>query len=167
MKHSKSNRKNKHMSTEDNEIPTQPTNNDNLNSSISTHPKPRKLMLALIILLFIIGLVLILSSNHKKTSPSTNLAKSTSAIINITSFGFSPSDINVPTNTIVTWTNKDTKPHEVAADPFPKDDSIPNFNSYVVLHTNETYTFKFEKSGTYKYHDQLNPFKFNGIVKVI
>ncbi len=119
-----------------------------------------------LLVIFIIGVVWLFTSNHKKTSPSTNLAKSTSAIINITSFGFSPSDINVPTNTIVTWTNKDTKPHEVAADPFPKDDSIPNFNSYVVLHTNETYTFKFEKSGTYKYHDQLNPFKFNGIVKV-
>lgn len=134
------------------------------NLSNSTSKKPW--LVIAILLIAVIGTLWLVSNNHKKTTPSTTLAKSTTAIINITSTGFIPSDINVPTNTLVTWTNKDIKPHEVSADPYPKDDSIPNFNNNVVLQPNETYSFKFENKGLYKYHDQLNPFKFNGIVRV-
>lgn len=134
------------------------------NSSKPTNKK--SWFVVAILLIAIVGTLWLISNNHKKTTPSTSQAKLTTAYINISSTGFVPSDINVPTNTLVTWTNKDTKPHEVAADPYPKDDSIPNFNNNVVLQPNETYTFKFENKGLYKYHDQLNPFKFNGMVKV-
>ncbi len=89
-----------------------------------------------------------------------------SANVTITKSGFSPAVIKVSVGTRVIWTNGDVNPHQVAADPYPKDNSIPGFNSHVVLLPNDTFGFDFSRAGTYTYHDERNPLKFNGTVIV-
>jgi cytoskeletal protein RodZ len=47
-----------------------------------------------------------------------------------------------------------------------KNDSIPGFNSNMVLNSNESFSFTFEKAGTYRYHDNMHPLDLHGIVIV-
>jgi len=88
------------------------------------------------------------------------------ALVTITSSGFSPATVSVAAGTQVTWTNNDTAPHQVAADPHPLHSSIPNFDSDQLLQPGDSFSFVFETPGTYTYHDQLNPLKLLGTVVV-
>lgn len=115
----------------------------------------------------IVMLVLALTSYfglHDQSKPAT--AQKYLAHVSVTSSGFNPSVLGVKSGTQVTWINADTKPHQVAADPYPKNNSIPNFDSTQTLLTNDSYSFTFNQRGTYHYHDQLNPLKLLGTVVV-
>jgi plastocyanin len=52
--------------------------------------------------------------------------------------------------TTVTWTNRDFDVHTVTAD-----DTPPTFKS-AGLDTNDTFSFTFNKAGTYAYHCSLH-----------
>lgn len=64
--------------------------------------------------------------------------------VSINSTQFEPKTLTVAKGTTVTWTNKEAKPHTVTADD-------KSFESKVIKE-NETYSYKFEKPGTYAYH---------------
>lgn len=64
--------------------------------------------------------------------------------VSINNTQFEPKTLTVTKGATVTWTNKEAKPHTVTAD----DNS---FSSKVMKET-ETYSYKFEKPGTYAYH---------------
>jgi len=87
---------------------------------------------------------------------ATPIAPVSSNSINITSSGFSPSLISVSAGEIVTFQNSDSKSHEVASDPYPKDDILPDFHSGT-LYKNETYQYAFTQTGTFGYHLEDNP----------
>jgi plastocyanin len=126
----------------------------------SSHAKLAIAIASAVILLSIAAAISYHRSNHSALNPKDQ------AIVSITNQGFSPSTLLVKPGTAVTWTNSDSQPHEVAADPYPKNNSIPGFDSTQVLQAHDSYSFKFEKSGTYHYHDQLNPLKLLGTVTV-
>jgi len=88
------------------------------------------------------------------------------AQVSITKDGFVPATITVSKGTQLTWTNTDTEPHQVAADPYPKNDSIPGFDSTIILQQDESFSFTFEQSGTYTYHDELHPLDIKGTIVV-
>ena len=67
----------------------------------------------------------------------------------VKSFMFSPTSINVKIGTRVTWTNKDDEPHTVASD-----EGV--FRSGA-LDTDESFSFKFDKPGTYHYTCTIHP----------
>lgn len=79
--------------------------------------------------------------------------------------GFVPQILNVNKGTQVTWTNNDNRVHQLYSDPHPIHTSLSEFNS-VRLKQNDTYSFTFEKMGTYTYHDELNPLKIQGKIVV-
>ena len=66
----------------------------------------------------------------------------------------------------VVWTNKDNAPHAVASDPYPTDNTLRQFNSLTNISPSDTYSFVFNKAGTYTYHDDRNPYSFIGTVVV-
>ena len=66
-------------------------------------------------------------------------------------YTFSPGTLTVPVGTTVTWTNRDFDVHTVTAD-----DTPPTFKS-AGLDTDETFSFTFNKVGTYAYHCSLHP----------
>jgi len=74
--------------------------------------------------------------------------------------------ISVKKGTVVTWNNKDSAPHWVASDPHPVHNQLPGFDSVRKIAAGESYPFTFEKTGTFTYHDHLNPLKFKGTVIV-
>jgi len=64
-------------------------------------------------------------------------------------FMFAPSALTVSVGSTVTWTNLDDEPHTVVSD-------IGLFRSGA-MDTNESFSFKFDKPGTYHYTCSIHP----------
>ncbi len=64
-------------------------------------------------------------------------------------FMFAPTSMTVTTGSTVTWTNKDDEPHTVVSD-------TGLFRSGA-MDTNESFSFKFDKPGTYHYACSIHP----------
>lgn len=88
------------------------------------------------------------------------------ASVEITADGFVPQTIRVKKGDTITWTNKDTQPHQTASDPYPANDGQVVLNSQEALAEGESYTATFENIGTFTYHDELNPTGFKATVIV-
>lgn len=79
------------------------------------------------------------------------------AVVQITPQGFSPQSLSVAPGTKVVWVNTDSRPHLVAADPYPTHAELPALVAPRALGQRETYSFIFTKPRTVHYHDDLNP----------
>lgn len=86
--------------------------------------------------------------------------------VSITEDKFEPATIKIKKNDSITWTNNSQTPHQIASDPHPSNDTLPGLFSPNALGNSDTYTYTFEKSGTFTYHDHLNPFGLQGTVIV-
>ena len=131
------------------------------NSKISKIP-PWIIWVAGILIVFIV-LALLLHHPNKKQSTTHNAIVPVS--IQITSKGFVPASVQINKDTTVIWTNIDSAPHRVAANPYPTHTDLPGLDSKTNIGTNGTYQYKFEASGTFGYHDELHP-EHNGTIKV-
>jgi amicyanin len=80
-----------------------------------------------------------------------------SATVKIDNFTFGPVELTVPVGTTVTWTNRDDIPHTVV--------STEKVFKSKVLDTDETFSFTFDKAGTYPYFCSIHP-KMTGKVLV-
>jgi plastocyanin len=124
-----------------------------------THKKPSKKALPLV-LVAVIAFSLVFAyvySNDKKVAAPAVVKAPQLATVRITSEGFQPQAMKVKSGTTVVWTNYDTTPHRVAANPDPAHKDLPELDSKTNFDTNGTYRFTFDKPGTYGYHDELNP----------
>jgi len=86
-------------------------------------------------------------------------AKAESTEVKIDNFSFTPATLTVSLGSTVTWTNRDDIPHTVVSADDPK-----VFKSKV-LDTDEEFSFKFDKAGTYSYFCSIHP-KMTGKVVV-
>jgi plastocyanin len=77
----------------------------------------------------------------------------------ITNFVYEPQELQVPPGTKVTWTNKDSAPHDVQ--------DLSDLKIPISTELLEGYSFSitYEKPGTYPYNCSLHPF-MTGTVKV-
>lgn len=69
---------------------------------------------------------------------------------------FTPAHIQVALGTTVTWTNKDSVPHNVTFSPV-----VPNASNNWesgLLYPGKSYTYTFTSRGTFQYHCQEHPF---------
>ena len=71
------------------------------------------------------------------------------AEVKIDNFSFGPQTLTVAAGTTVTWTNRDDIPHTVVAN-----DKM--FKSKV-LDTDEKFSYRFDKAGTYPYFCSIHP----------
>ena len=69
--------------------------------------------------------------------------------VKIDNFSFGPSELTVPAGTTVTWTNRDDIPHTVV--------STDKVFKSKVLDTDDKFSFKFDKAGTYPYFCSIHP----------
>jgi plastocyanin len=77
--------------------------------------------------------------------------------ISIDNFAFSPAEVAVAPGTTVIWTNHDDIPHTVTST-----DGV--FKSHA-LDTDDSFSFTFEKAGSYQYFCSLHPHMV-GMIKV-
>ena len=110
-------------------------------------------------------LIVIFESSQKPKSNSTAKQQSLSGSVTISKSGFSPATISVKKGATVTWVNQDSKIHRVASDPHPSHTLLPTLDSDD-LANGDTYTFTFEKTGKFTYHDENNPLTIRGEVDV-
>lgn len=95
------------------------------------------------------------TSNSESTAPASSGSEQTSSnavAVEISNFAYSPTTLTVKVGTTVTWTNKDSARHDVAADK-PSSDAP----SSELLGRGESYSFTFNKAGTYSYHCTPHP----------
>jgi plastocyanin len=78
---------------------------------------------------------------------ATDLAGPT--IVLARDFMFAPLSLSVTAGSTVTWTNKDDEPHTVVSD-------SGLFRS-AAMDTNESFSFRFDKPGTYTYACSIHP----------
>ncbi len=88
------------------------------------------------------------------------------AQITVTTQGFVPQTILIKKGSVVKWTNRDNKPHQIASDPHPTHSILPAIGKGKLLPPGSSFTFTFDKAGTFTYHDEQNPLKFKGVVIV-
>ena len=69
---------------------------------------------------------------------------------------FAPATLTVTAGTTVTWMNLDEEPHTVTSD-------VGLFRSGA-MDTNESFSFKFEKVGTYHYTCSIHPRMVGSVV---
>jgi plastocyanin len=89
-------------------------------------------------------------------SPSGGGSATTNAIV-IQNFAFAPSKTTVAPGTTVTWTNKDTTPHDVTSTNGPGTSATTTslFTSGE-LAQGQTFSFTFKKAGTYYYECKIH-----------
>lgn len=78
------------------------------------------------------------------------------ADVKIDNFAFSPETLTVAPGTAVTWTNRDDIPHSIV-------ESNGLFHS-PAFDTNGSYSYTFEKTGTYDYICGLHPHMMGKII---
>ncbi len=76
-------------------------------------------------------------------------AHAADAMIVMKNFDFSPMDVTVSAGSTVTWKNMDGEPHTVA--------SADGLFRSSALDQDDTYSFKFDKPGVYKYICSIHP----------
>jgi plastocyanin len=76
-------------------------------------------------------------------------AAESSTIVMARDFMFAPAALTVAAGSTVTWTNRDEEPHTVVSD-------SGLFRS-PALDTNESFSFRFDKPGTYRYLCTIHP----------
>jgi plastocyanin len=94
-----------------------------------------------------------------KEEGAANRSLSTEQIIHIDNFTYDPAEVTVQAGTKVTWINRDDVPHTATSSAKPR-----VFDSKA-LDTDETFSFIFDKPGTYEYFCAVHP-KMTGRVIV-
>jgi len=133
-------------------------------TSNQTVPKPAKSSLEYkkILLLLgipvIIGIIAIVGLNLNQPVALSNNA----AQISIGATGFVPQTLKVKKGQVVNWTNSDTVAHRLMADP----DKLESFETTDSLNKGDSYTYIFDKEGTFHYYDPDLPGTLIGTVVV-
>jgi plastocyanin len=93
-------------------------------------------------------LVLVSGGLGFAAEPSATATRQDSTVT-IHNFMFSPTSLVVPVGTKVSWKNLDGEPHTIK--------SIDDTFRSGALDQNDTFSFKFDKPGTYKYACSIHP----------
>jgi plastocyanin len=139
---------------------------------VSEEPRSKRdqQRLAAILLIILVGLiagsaVFINRSQDPAKAPVVTVKPPQISKISITDQGFSPATITVPRNTIVIWQAvSNNKPVIIASNPYPTNDDLKDLKS-TQLGPGASYRYQFKNSGTYNYHDDLDP-TVNGTIIV-
>jgi plastocyanin len=83
--------------------------------------------------------------------PAPGRSAETPASVTIHEFHFEPPTLTVAVGATVVWTNRDDDPHTVTGADDPTPFASPP------LDTGETFSFRFEKPGTYRYFCSIHP----------
>ena len=77
--------------------------------------------------------------------------------VGIKNFSFQPAVLTVKAGTKVIWTNRDSTPHTVTS-------ADKRFASSGGLDTDDQYSFKFDKPGSYEYFCSLHPMMVGKVI---
>lgn len=124
-----------------------------------------KVIIGIIVLVLLIGVGFIVSSNKKTASspPSAVMTPQKQNTITLTSAGFSPGTLTIKAGDTVTWVNKSGTDATINSSPHPVHTDYPPLN-LGAFPNGGILTLAFPKAGIYKYHNHLNPSEVGNIV---
>lgn len=128
-----------------------------------------KLTVGIVAAVVVVGAItLIATSNNKSnmsdtmptkstattTSTESNQVQSGKVALDIKDFDFSNHKLRVKAGTTVTWTNRDSAHHDINPD-----QESPDFvGSGKLLAKGDSYSYTFQKAGTFAYHCTPHPY---------
>ena len=117
-----------------------------------SHPgRQRNIITGIAIAAAMLAAVVALGLVRSTASPTTAAAAPTGGppAVTIKDFAFAPASLTVKAGTTVVWTNVDSEPHTVRT---VSSETVKSGT----LETNATYSFTFDKPGTYAYHCSIH-----------
>lgn len=116
------------------------------------------LMFALLITILVVLLTRNPGENVEISGAASTLSKLEPAKIAILEGGaFTPATIKIKVGTTVTWlSDDDDLNHKLVSGPHP-DHSVLKDLSSPILAADESYSYTFKQTGTFKYHDEITP----------
>lgn len=131
-------------------------------------PKKKLIIVGAVVVLVAILIFGVVSFWQGKQAPQPPVGKipEPTALVTITKDGFVPSTISIKKGQTIKWINNDDSPHRVASDPHPTHTGVAGFDSGNNVSKGATYVFNFQKTGTFGYHDHLNPQTIKGVITV-
>jgi len=121
-----------------------------------------KVVLGLLALVVVVGAVLLLTNSAKNGQNSTTQQPASGNVmakgetVSLTSSGFNPKSLTIKAGTTVTWVNNSGGPATVNSDDHPTHQKYPELN-LGRFEAGSSLQLKFEKVGTYTYHNHLVP----------
>jgi plastocyanin len=130
-------------------------------------------LLGLVILIALVSVIAFHKSNKTTTSSTKGAVQAIvapssvpPALVSVTKTGFTPANVKVVVGQAVNWTNNDSSNHFVINNTNkPIDPNAPDPNSQGAISPGNSYSYVFNKAGTYEYHDTVNP-NFTGTIIV-
>jgi plastocyanin len=128
-------------------------------------PRVRIILSGFTALFAAIVLVTVLTTQHvAKKQQQARTEQARIAEVRITKTGFEPATLSVKRGTKIIWTNTDADLHQIASNPYPKGTDLASLKSEI-LNNDQTYTYTASTTGTFGYHDQMQP-TINGTIVV-
>lgn len=97
------------------------------------------------------------TSSQTKTPTPSAPPTSSELTVTFTDKGFSPAGLIVKKGQTVTFVNNSSGKMWVAANPFPSSSEYPAFNEKSGVDKGSTWSFTFDKTGTWFYHNHYSP----------
>jgi plastocyanin len=122
----------------------------------------------LLIIVLVVTASLLLLNNARQKQNKTEITEKTTSTpsvakliddtqnVSLSAMGFGPKIINIKPGTRVLWANRSGLKASVNSDPYPTNSNW-SFLNLGVFDNGQSLSVIFEKSGTYTYHNQLNP----------
>jgi plastocyanin len=132
--------------------------------SKATFKKKPALIIAAAIVLLIIVMVSVMALKKDNAAPAGAQVDISSSVANVSidATGYLPKTIKVKKGQEITWTNKHDAVHRLTAD----QTVLPGFDTAELLEPGDSYTYIFDKAGTYHYYDPSDPKAYVGTVTV-
>ncbi|MEK9158191.1 MAG: cupredoxin domain-containing protein [Patescibacteria group bacterium] len=121
----------------------------------------KRYLIPIIFITIVVGIFYFL-----KLSNSSLEFKSLAITVELKEEGFYPSEIAILKGQTVTFKTNRGKTFWPASDLHPSHTIYPEFDSKEPIESEQSWTFKFNKIGEWKYHDHLAPY-YKGAIKVI
>lgn len=109
------------------------------------------------IIIIIVTLILIFFW-FKSDFFKSNLKISGDFVVKITDNGYDPNEITIPLNGRITFINEGKESHWPASNIHPTHGIYPEFDPKQPIKPGGLWEFRFNKVGSWKYHDHLTPF---------
>ena len=103
------------------------------------------------------------NTDVKDESRTTEVLGEPAFTIVRTSSGYEPKELTVKKGDIVLWTNESGEFHWPASDLHPTHGVYPEFDPLKPIASGDTWKFKFDKVGVFKFHDHIRANKVGTI----
>lgn len=126
--------------------------------------KPRKKWFTFAAILIVVAALIttgVLLTGREADNQDSEASAAAAQVI-ITDSNLTPSTIKIKAGQSVVWTNQDDTSHLIASE----DKSLEGFTSDNHLQQGESFSYVFDKTGTYNYYDTLNPLVLKGEIVV-